>query len=95
MPSIESVYRQIVDIAQKHDVCRVTLFGSRSRGDAYAKSDIDIAVEGCADFAGFEEDIQESLWSLLQIDVVNLDESVAGALRDDIIRDGRVLYEKI
>lgn len=95
MICIESVYRQIADFAQQHDVRRVTLFGSRARGDALSNSDIDIAVEGCSDFMGFEEDVQENLWSLLVVDVVNMDEPVSQALRDDIRRDGRVLYEKI
>ena len=93
--NIESIYQQITRFAQLHGACRVTLFGSRARGDALANSDIDIAVEGCKNFAELEEDIQQNLWSLLEIDVVNLDKSVSQALLDDIHRDGRVLYEKI
>ena len=95
MPRIDSVYSQIAAFAQAHGVRRLTLFGSRARGDDLPNSDIDIAVEGCADFARFEEDVQENLWSLTEIDVVNLDNPVSPALEDDIRRDGRILYEKV
>ena len=92
---IEQVYDQIAEFARSHGARRVTLFGSRARGDAAPRSDIDLAVEGCADFASLEDDLQERLWSLLQVDVVNLDGPVSDALRSDIQRDGRVIYEAL
>ena len=92
---IDEVYRQIADFARRHGVRRVTLFGSRARGDNGPKSDIDLAVEGCRDFMAFEGDIQDNLWSLLQVDVVNLDGPVSDALRADIARDGKVIYEAL
>ena len=95
MSSIDQTYAQIAEFARMHGVRRVTLFGSRARGDNLAKSDIDLAVEGCPDFDAFEHDVQERLWSLLSIDVVNLDAGVSQSLLDDIRRDGRVLYEKV
>lgn len=95
MPRIEEVYDQIVAFARRRGARRVILFGSRARGDALQSSDVDLAVEGCEDFCALEEDLQERLWSLLEIDVVNLDGHVPQALRDDIRRDGRVLYEKV
>ena len=94
MPRIEQVYEQIRSFAREHDARRVWLFGSRARGTALERSDIDLAVEGCADFSGLEEDLQERLWSLLTVDVVNLDGVVSDELRADIARDGRLLYEK-
>lgn len=95
MPRIEEVYQQIVDFAQLYDAQRVILFGSRARGDELPNSDIDLAIEGCRAFNQLEEALQEDLWSLLQIDVVNLDEHVAPQLKYDILRDGKVLYEKV
>ena len=95
MIAIECVYRQIKDIAQAHGARRVVLFGSRARGDAGPKSDIDIAVEGCDDFAAFLDDVQEHLWSLLELDVVNLDNPIAPELRESISRDGETIYEAI
>lgn len=90
---IEDVFRQIAEMAKKHGVRRVTLFGSRARGDALPKSDIDLAVTG-GDVRAFDDDIQENLWSLLMVDVVNLDEGVTPELQREIERDGRVLYEE-
>ncbi len=95
MVPIEQVYRQIAELAQAAGVGRGTLFGSRGRGTNLPKSDIDLAVEGCPDFPGFEETLQEDLWSLLQVDVVNLDGPASQELRDAVARDGRVLYEEV
>lgn len=91
---IEHVYEQIRTFAAERSVGRVVLFGSRARGTNLPKSDIDLAVSG-GDIAGFTDDVQERLWSLLQVDVINLDEPLSRALRTDIERDGRVLYEKV
>ena len=70
-------------------------FGSRARGTNLPKSDIDIAIEGCPNFAFLEDRLQEELWSLLKIDVVNLDGPLSESLREVIARDGKVLYEEI
>ena len=94
MEDIDRVYRQIAQIAEREGAQRVILFGSRARGTNLPKSDIDIAVEGCPHPEAFEDAVQNDLWSLLMVDVVNLDETVSPALRAEIERDGRVLYEK-
>ena len=95
MASEVQVLNQIVEFARARGIGRLTLFGSRARGDALPRSDIDLAVEGGGDIDGFVEDVQERLWSLLEVDVVNLDGYASPALRSDIARDGRVLYEKV
>ena len=95
MAAVEEVYAQIGEIARQHGVRRVTLFGSRARGTAAPRSDIDIAVEGCDDMAAFEEDIDERLWSLLSVDVVDLDSGVSQALAHAIQNEGKVLYEAV
>ena len=61
-------------------------FGSRARGTNLPKSDIDIAIEGCPNFASLEDRLQEQLWSLLKIDVVNLDGPLSESLRHEISR---------
>jgi len=95
LSNLEDTYEQIVSFARSRGARRVVLFGSRARGDSLPRSDIDIAVEGCQDFRGFLEDMEERLWTLLEVDVVNLDDTISSALRSDIARDGRVLYEKV
>ena len=94
MPTIERTYEDIRAFARARGVGRVVLFGSRARGDNAPKSDLDIAFSG-GDAVGFEEDLQERLWSLLEVDVVNLDEQISDELRSEIARDGKVLYEAI
>ena len=95
MPAIEQVYEQICEFARMRGAKRVTLFGSRARGTASRSSDIDIAVEGCGDFRAFYDDVSERLWSLVDIDVVNLDECTSPELLRRILREGKVIYEKV
>ena len=97
MPTIpiDQVYAQIVEFAQQAGARRVVLFGSRARGTNQPRSDIDLAIEGCPDFPALEERLQEELWSLLRLDVVNLDGPISAELREEIARDGKVLYEEV
>lgn len=92
---IEQVYQQICHFASERGVGRVTLFGSRARETNLPKSDIDLAVSGGGDVDGFVDDVQERLWSLLRVDVVNLDGPVSEELRSEIARDGKALYEAV
>lgn len=91
---IEQVYAQIAEFARDAGARRVLLFGSRARGTNQPRSDIDLAVEGCPNFLALEERLQEELWSLFRLDVVNLDDNISDSLRAEINRDGKVLYEK-
>ena len=93
MVPVDEVYRQIAGFAAERGLERVVLFGSRARGDALPKSDIDLAVSG-GDVEGFTDDVQERLWSLLMVDVVDLGRGVAPELAAEITRDGKVLYEE-
>ncbi len=92
---IERVYEQIAEFARDAGARRVVLFGSRARGTSQPRSDIDLAVEGCPDFDRLSDRLQDELWSLLRVDVVNLDAGVSEELRREIARDGRVLYEEV
>ena len=51
------VIEEIRNLAQKYDIEKVILFGSRARGDFRRTSDIDIAVTG-GDFARFAGDVR-------------------------------------
>ena len=74
---------------------RILLFGSRARGDAQARSDIDLAVS-CPRVSQREWldlcDVLEELPTLLRVDLVRLD-TAGAALRNRILREGRTLYE--
>lgn len=54
----ERVVKDIVAFAIKHDIQKVSLFGSRAKGTYTERSDIDIAVSG-GDCDGFYWDIKE------------------------------------
>ena len=96
MNKIENVYQQIVEIAKKNEATKVVLFGSRARGDNQPKSDIDIAVYGCKNFLELEYELNEELWSLLPLDIINMDEdNISEELLKEIERDGVNLYVKI
>ena len=93
---MEEVYNQIVDIARRYNAKKVVLFGSRARGTNQPKSDIDLAVYGCEDFGELADSLNEELWTLLKLDIINMDdEYVSSALIAEIERDGKILYEKI
>lgn len=77
-------------------VRRVLLFGSRARGTARERSDIDLAVD--APGASPREwssvmEVAENANTLLKIDVVRLDEA-SGDFRDEMIAEGVTLFER-
>ncbi|HEX4295452.1 MAG TPA: nucleotidyltransferase domain-containing protein [Rhizomicrobium sp.] len=78
------------------EVERVILFGSRARGDGGARADIDVAVAcPAADNIRWFDiiDAVEDAPTLLEIDLVRLEE-VPAELAANILREGRVLYER-
>lgn len=90
----EEVIKEICDIAQRHDIEKVVLFGSRARGDYHRTSDIDLAVTG-GEFDRFALDVEEETSTLLEYDIVSLDRKMQPELKDSIEKEGRVLYEKV
>ncbi len=88
------VIAEIKSLAQKYELSKVILFGSRARGDFSRASDIDLAVSG-GDILRFALDVNEETWTLLEYDVVNLDRDVSNALLNSIEKERIVLYEKI
>jgi predicted nucleotidyltransferase len=67
---------------------KVVLFGSRAKGTALERSDIDVAVAGVSDFDSLEETIEE-IPTLYKIDLVNLDTCRNTLLLEDIREYGR------
>ncbi len=90
----DNVIREIVELAEKHDLKKVILFGSRARGDFQRASDIDLAVSG-GNVAMFAVDVEEETSTLLQFDVVDLDLDLQDKLLESIKKEGLVLYEKV
>ncbi len=90
----EELIKEISTIASKWGVQKVILFGSRSRGDYGRASDIDLAVSG-GDFTQFCLNIEENAWTLLNFDIINLDNPLKSEFRAMIQKEGVTLYEKI
>ena len=75
---------------------RVFLYGSRARGDAESRSDIDLAIE--APSASQREWLEvyfslEDLDTLLEIDAIRWEEAPE-ALKRNILSEGQILYER-
>ena len=90
----ERVLKDISAFAKKYSINKVILFGSRARGDNTERSDIDIAVYG-GDFDSFYWDIKEKVHSLLSFDVVEADKPISEELKQEIEKDGVIIYEKL
>lgn len=90
-PHIE---QEICELAQKNNLKKVILFGSRARGDNHERSDIDLAVSG-GDVVTFSLAADEEISTLLTFDVINLAQKHSQEFLDEIKKDGVVLYEKV
>ena len=88
------VIEEIRNLAQKYDIEKVILFGSRARGDYKERSDIDLAFCGGSS-SHFILDVDETTSMLLEFDIVDLDKPVRKELLESIKREGVVLYQKI
>jgi len=91
---INEIYRQIAHIGKQFGVEKIVLFGSRARGDYRRTSDIDLAVVG-GDFARFALDVDEETSTLLEYDIVDMSREMQDELRQSIMREGKILYEKV
>lgn len=90
----QCVIQKIIHLAQKYDVQKVILFGSRARDDYKLKSDIDLAFQG-GKGNYFSFDVDEETSTLLQFDIIDLDKPVQDELLESINREGIILYEKV
>lgn len=89
----ERLLRDIERYSEKHHIHKVILFGSRAKGTHTQRSDVDIAVSG-GEYDAFYWDIKENIHSLLMFDIVNLDDGITDELKNEIAKDGVVIYEK-
>ncbi len=92
--TIDEISNETVRICKDHNADEVILYGSRAKGCALERSDIDIAVRGAERFPELEEEIEE-IPTLYSIDVVNLDKTADKLFLEDIADYGRTIYKKI
>lgn len=91
----ESKKGAIAEIAKKHGLSFVALFGSQTTGRMHAKSDIDIAVLGSGE-------VDRTTIAVELDEVFQRDDTEVVVLNDAtptmmyvVVRDGKVLYEDI
>ena len=89
----DRIVRELRSFAQKNSITKIVLFGSRARGTNTERSDIDIVVYG-RNFDDFYWDVKEKTHSLLMFDIVQGDAPVSDELKEEIEKDGVVIYEK-
>ena len=88
---IKSKRLQILDVAQRHGVIRVRVFGSMARGDAGPSSDVDLLVDvGPNPTAWFPGGLVADLEALLGRPV----QVVTERSLDELLRD-RILQEAV
>ena len=86
--SPEQVIEEVTNLCKKHNAKEIILFGSRAKGTALERSDIDIAVTGVENFDLLLEKV-ENIPTLYTIDLVNIDTCRNKLLLEDIKQYGR------
>ena len=85
---VEEVISRVAELCRQYDAQKVILYGSRAKGTALERSDIDIAVTGVDDFDMLAEEV-EDLPTLYSVDLLNLDTCRNQLLLEDIKEYGR------
>ncbi len=84
----EEVIRETAKLCKNFHAKEVILYGSRAKGTARERSDIDIAVSGVENFDLLTEKVEE-LPTLYSVDLVNMDTCRNQLLLEDIRQYGR------
>ena len=85
---VEDVIEAAAKLCREFGAKKVILFGSRAKGTALERSDIDIAVSGVKEVDLLIQKIEE-LPMLYSIDIVNMDNCKNELLLEDIRQYGR------
>ena len=83
----EEVIRETANLCRNFGAKEVILYGSRAKGTARERSDIDIAVAGVEYFDRLAEQVEE-LPTLYSVDLVNMDTCRNQLLLEDIRQYG-------
>ena len=96
---IEEIKSEIEQVAKKHQLLAVALFGSQATGALHQKSDVDIAVLGRGQIS-FDEKMKISselseMFKREDVEVVDIaPNSASPTLMYAVVRDGKLLYER-
>lgn len=86
----------IISLCRENDIAALRLFGSTARGEEREESDVDLLVrfserKSLLDLIRIEEQFERALGR--KVDLVT-EGALSPYLRDRILRDSRVLYER-
>ena len=84
---VEEVISRVAELCRQYDAKKVILYGSRAKGTALERSDIDIAVSGVKNFDKLSDEV-EDLPTLYSVDLLNLDICRNDLLLEDIRQYG-------
>lgn len=84
----ENVIQEVAELCKNFNAKEVILYGSRAKGTAGERSDIDIAVAEAEDFDALAEKVEE-LPTLYRVDLLNMDTCRNQLLLEDIRQYGR------
>ena len=84
----EEVIEEVADLCRQFQAKKVILYGSRAKGTARERSDIDISVSGVKNFGLLVEKVEE-LPTLYSVDIINMDTCRNQLLLEDIKQYGR------
>ncbi|WP_242984711.1 nucleotidyltransferase domain-containing protein [Clostridium taeniosporum] len=91
----KNILEEIINISKKYDyIEKVILFGSRARGDNKLKSDIDLAIYSDKDLGEYIEDIELNTRTLLEFDFSDMKNIKDEFFKEQISKDGVIIYEK-
>jgi len=87
---------RLIDICRQNDVSMIGVFGSMARGEANKKSDIDLIVrfskrKSLLALVRLERELSTALGR--KVDLLT-EAAISPYLRDAILKDMRVVYEK-
>ncbi len=86
--TVETVLEKVKELCENYGASEIVLYGSRAKGTALERSDIDVAVSGVKDFSSLEEAV-EMIPTLYTVDLLDLDSCRNELLMEDIRKYGR------
>ena len=81
--TVDMVLQNIKELCEKYHAEQIILFGSRAKGTALERSDIDIAVSGVDDFDSLLDAV-DAIQTLYTIDLLNMDTCGNELILEDI-----------